>query len=71
MTMRCVPLPRTAGRVSAELISAVRRSKDVRFEEGELLSCAVKRCDHNRKKVEWSLERGPGTGSRPGVVDHL
>ena len=69
MTVRCVPLPRTAGRVSADLISAVRHSKDVRFEEDELLSSAVKRCDHNRKK--WSGVWRGGRRLGPGMIDNL
>ena len=69
MAMPCVPLPRNAGRVSAELISAVRRSKDVRFEEDQLLSCAVKRCDHNCKK--WSGVWLGGRRLGPGMIDYL
>ena len=63
-TWRCVSMPRAAGRASAELISAVRRSKGVRFEEDKLVSCTAKRVGDNRGKLSgtWVGVRRMGPG---------
>ena len=64
MAWRHVPLPWAAGWASAELISAVRHSKDVRFEEDQPLSPTVKRCGPQLWIVQWSVVRGPENGTK-------